>query len=370
VGAPLSLRLPEGAPYRALVGVGGIGWGLFFALEGGHDLGRNESRPARLLDVRDYCKLHIVAHYPAVLLGASAEGAPFRVVPVGKVGADEPGRRLVGEMAAAGMDVRFVDAVTEGPTQLSVCLQYPDGSGGNVTTSVSAASTLSADDVDRAAALLDARAIALAAPEAPLAARVRLLERASEKGALRVAAIASVEAAEARRLGLFERVDLLALNEDEAAAVSGASYDRRDPRLLLDAVAAVVTKAQARAMILVTVGADGAYAFVDGDWTGVPALDVPVASTAGAGDALLGGVLTGLALGLPLAVPGPRPGSLRERPLASALDLGACVAAYKVTSPHTIPPGFDLRVLRSFAEAQGLVFGGPLRAAVEPAEGA
>jgi len=59
-------------PYRRIVGVGGIGTGLFFALEGAHDLGRDESRPARLLDVRDYCKLHIVAHYAAVLLGARA----------------------------------------------------------------------------------------------------------------------------------------------------------------------------------------------------------------------------------------------------------------------------------------------------------
>ena len=210
--------------------------------------------------------------------------------------------------------------------------------------------------------MLDERAIALAAPEAPLAARVGLLERASDHRALRVAAIASVEAADARRLGLFDHVDLLALNEDEAAAVSGAAYDRRDARPLLDAVAAAITKARPRARIIVSVGADGAYAFSDGSWTSVPALDVPIASTAGAGDALLGGVLTGLALGLPFAAPGPRPASLRDRPLASALDLGACVAAYKVTSPHTIPPGFDLRVLRSFAETQGVVFGDALRA--------
>ena len=130
--------------YERLVGVGGIGTGLFFALEGAHDLGRDESRPARLLDVRDYCKLHIVAHYPAVLLGARAEGVPFHVLPVGAVGADEAGRRLRDEMSAAGMDVRFVRDVPGRPTLLSVCFQYPDGSGGNITTSDSAAATLPA----------------------------------------------------------------------------------------------------------------------------------------------------------------------------------------------------------------------------------
>ena len=98
MGARLSpgfLRTDASSPYRRLVGVGGIGTGLFFALEGDHDLGRNESRPARLKGVCDYCKLHIVAHYPTVLLGAG-----FEVVPVGKVGADgqaEQESRLVGQ---------------------------------------------------------------------------------------------------------------------------------------------------------------------------------------------------------------------------------------------------------------------------------
>ena len=73
LSSPTTCRYPAGRrlPFRRLVGVGGIGAGLFFALEGDHqDLGRDESRPGRLLDVRDYCKLHIVAQYPTVLLGA------------------------------------------------------------------------------------------------------------------------------------------------------------------------------------------------------------------------------------------------------------------------------------------------------------
>ena len=115
-----AIRLGPGAPFRRLVGVGGIGSGVFLALEGDRTLGRNESRPARLLDVRDYCKLHIVAQYPTVLLGAREHQGPFHVLPVGKVGVDEVGRRLRTEMERAGMDVRFVDAVPGRPTLLSV----------------------------------------------------------------------------------------------------------------------------------------------------------------------------------------------------------------------------------------------------------
>jgi parallel beta-helix repeat protein len=34
--------------------------------------------------VRDYCKLHIISHYVAVLLGADPSGNPFHVLPIGK----------------------------------------------------------------------------------------------------------------------------------------------------------------------------------------------------------------------------------------------------------------------------------------------
>ena len=55
--------------YDVVVGTGGIGSGIFLALEGNRTLGREESRPADLLDQRDYCKLHIVSHYVRRLLG-------------------------------------------------------------------------------------------------------------------------------------------------------------------------------------------------------------------------------------------------------------------------------------------------------------
>ena len=60
------------------------------------------------------------------------------------------------------MDVRFVDAVPGHPTLLSVCFQYPDGSGGNVTTVDSAAALVSERDVDLAERWLSPDTIALA----------------------------------------------------------------------------------------------------------------------------------------------------------------------------------------------------------------
>jgi sugar/nucleoside kinase (ribokinase family) len=349
-----SLRLGEAARYDRLVGVGGIGTGLFFALEGSHDLGRNESRPGRLLDVRDYCKLHIIAHYPAMLLGARGEAGPFHVLPVGKVGEDETGRRLRAEMGATGMDVRFVEAAPGHPTLLSVCFQYPDGSGGNITTVDSAASHVTERDVDLADRWLSPRTIALAAPEVPLAVRRHLLRRAGEKGALRAAALTTAEVAEARATGLLSLVDVLALNEDEAAGLAGEPWPADDPGRFLDRCAAVLREAQPQMRAVVTAGPQGAFGFDGSRWSHVPALSVPIASTAGAGDALLGALLAGLAAGLPFAVDSPE--TLAARPLESALDLGALAAAFKVTSPHTIPPDFTLENLVAFARERGVAF--------------
>jgi sugar/nucleoside kinase (ribokinase family) len=359
VGAPLKAAPPGPAlRYRRLVGVGGIGAGIFFALEGSHELGRNESRPGRLLDVRDYCKLHIVAHYPAVLLGARPDGGFFIVLPVGKVGIDEVGLRLRAEMSQVGMDTRFVDTVPGRPTLLSVCFQYPDGSGGNITTVDSAAALLSARDVDRALPWLDHETLALAVPEVPLAARLHLLRRATERGSFRAASLTSAEVAEAREAGLLQLVDLLALNEDEAAAVAGAPFPERAEAPFLRRCAEMVGES---VRLVITAGARGAFAFDGTSWIHAPALSVPVVSTAGAGDALLGGIVTGLAAGLPLLDHGPRHAGLADRPLTSAFDLGLLMAAFKVTSPHTIPPGLSAEVLLAFAAEHGISFGGGLR---------
>ena len=346
-----AIRLGPDAPFRRLVGVGGIGSGMFLTLEGDHTLGRNESRPAHLLDVRDYCKLHIVAHHVAVLLGAEPSGAPFHVVPIGNVGADETGRLLVDEMIAAGMDTAHVKEVGGSPTLFSVCFQYPDGSGGNITTADSAAATLTESDVDRAAPLLDARTIVLAAPEVGLGPRGRLLEIATERGAFRLASLTSVEVEDARASGLLGLVDLLALNEDEAAILAGRELDPDEPQPCLDALAEALG---AEMRIVVTVGARGAFALEGGRWEHRRAPGVEVRSTAGAGDALLGGVLAGLAAGVPLVGDGD------ESSLGSALDLGVALAALSVTSPHTIHPAADLDAVLTFAEDSGLALRPPL----------
>ena len=199
-----------------MIGVGGIGSGTFFALNGDHTLGREESRSGRFLDRRDYCKLHIIAHYIQTLLGPD-----FITLPIGKVGDDEAGRKVLEEMRQSGMDLRYVEVVAGEQTMYSICFVYPDGTGGNLTTEDSANARVTPDFV--AAAKVDfaawqGRGIALAAPEVSLESRLMLLQSGAQHDFYRVLAINSTEARSPLITTMLEETDFLALNLDEAAA--------------------------------------------------------------------------------------------------------------------------------------------------------
>ena len=330
------LRSSSVHPHELLVGVGGIGSGIFFQLDGDHTLGRNESRSGRLVDVRDYCKLHIITHYVAALLKSGRPESILRILPVGKVGDDSPGHRLLEEMAAVGLDTRFVQVIRNRPTLLSVCFQYPDGSGGNITTGNSAASLLSVKDIRPVESIIRSagnRSIVLAAPEVSLGVRQSLLELGTRNRSLRAASFTSTEMEEALASGLLQQVDLLAINEDEAGALVGGQFDPGAPGRFLDRLGELLRSHNQAMKVVLSAGKFGAFA-LDSTWDFCPAFEVEVASTAGAGDALFGGVIAGLVSGMSLPL---------------AVELGTLLAAFSVTSPHTIHPDANLANLIAFA---------------------
>jgi sugar/nucleoside kinase (ribokinase family) len=356
-----TLHLDSHARWRRLAGVGGVGTGLFFALDGTHDLGRNESRLGRLLDVRDYCKLHIIAHYVAVLLGARPNGKPFHILPIARVGDDDRGRRMIADMAGVGMDTRQVRFDAQRPTLFSVCFQYPDGAGGNITTSDSAAAALTRGDIDRARPFLKSRQggwMALAAPEAPLDTRIHLLKLATRARAFRAASLATGEVDTARKLGMFAMLDLLSLNQEEAGALLGKPFDAASPWTFLEARRTALAAFPPHARLVVTAGPRGAFGFdlATGEWDYCPAPKVKVASTAGGGDSLLGALICGEAVGMPFIHPVAPRTKFTDRPLNSALDFGVLLASLKVTSPHTIHPDANLDALLRFARQLGVTF--------------
>jgi sugar/nucleoside kinase (ribokinase family) len=334
---PLQIA-PEELRYRALIGVGGIGAGTFFALSGNATLGREESRAGRFLDRRDYCKLHIISHYVRALLGPG-----FPTIAIGRVGEDETGRRIVAEMESAGLDVRHVEYCPGRQTLYSFCFLYPDGSGGNLTTEDSASSSVDAAFVEQAGEdfrRYRGQGVALAAPETPLASRAALLRLGTRYGFFRAAAFTAQEIPEVLAAGMLDDVDLVALNRSEAEAVLGAGPAEIPSGDLAREAAAKLSADRSALRISVTAGADGSWYWDGGTLHFAAALRVPVETTAGAGDAHFGALLAGIAAGLAPS---------------EAHELASLVAAYSVTSPHTIHPNAGRDELRDFAARYGAV---------------
>jgi ribokinase len=359
-----SLDVKEGR-FRAMIGAGGIGTGSFFALDGTHTVGREESRSGRFIDRRDYCKLHIVSHYVKALLGPG-----FSVLPVGKVGNDDTGKRLWEEMEEAGLDLRYVERTADAPTLFSFCFIYPDGSGGNFTTDDSACSRVTPEFVAKAEgafARYRGAGIALAVPEVPLAARLRLLELGTRYGFFRAASFSSKEVGEILNPEALGMVDLLALNIDEAARAAeagsangaaasggeasgitaveptphagarttGAPDSTAGDEQVVDAAVGVFRGLNPGMKVSVTAGSRGSWVWDCRRVTHLPAPKVEAVSTAGAGDAFLAGMVAGAHAGLALP---------------EAQELATLVAALSVTSPHTIHKGIGRESLARFAE--------------------
>ena len=334
--------------YRAMIGVGGIGAGSFFALNDNRTLGREESRLGHFLDRRDYCKLHIISHYVQTLLGPA-----FRTIPIGAVGADETGRRLFSEMEQAGLLMRYVRVMPGASTLFSFCIVYPDGSVCNVTTDNSACSRVDPGFVRRAAPMFAefaGRGIALAAPEVALRTRKALLDLGTEHGFLRVASFTVEEMPTAARSGLIERVDLLAVNLEEAAAVPGRDYAGDSPEDIVRTATAELRKRKPDILLSVTAGAKGSWCWDGSEIRHTPICKAEVIGTAGAGDAHLAGVIVALATGL----------SLDE-----AHQLGALAGGLSVTSPHTINKGIHKESLSEFAGRSGCLIADGVRALLE-----
>lgn len=341
--------------YDHIIGTGGIGSGIVFSLKGDHTLGRNESRMATLEPYHDYCKLHINMHYISVLLGASPTGS-FRSFPIGGVGSDDAGNNLLAQMEQAGMSTGSVRKFSQCNTLYSVCYQYPDFSGGNITSENSASSKVSPDGIDDFFEEFGAglsNGIVLAVAEVPIETRIRLLRQGRERGYLNVASVLSSEVAEFKTSGGLDLTDLLAVNIDEARSIANIQDESMDSDIIINRSIEILYGSNPGIRVLITDGEKGSYCFQDGKLEYNSVLPAEVKSTAGAGDAFLAGTIAGICCGLPL-LKGDANNFITETGLKSAVDLGTLLASLSVTSSDTIHPGVDAGLLLKYAQSKGL----------------
>ena len=339
----------SGLAYRHIVGTGGIGSGMFFKLHGNATLGRNESRCGDVLPFKDYCKLHIITHYVSALLGAGI--GKFEVFPIGKIGDDEAGAILYKEMEKMGMQMTGVEITTGYSTLFGVCFQYPDNTGGNITSANSASSRLNKKDIssffDKFSKSSEYEII-LAVPEIPVDARMKLLEIGRLRGSFNIASVASAEIKEFNEKDGFKNVDLIGLNIDEANSIASLAGKKISAHKTIDLCIEFLSGKNPEMMIVITEGAKGCYGYKDGHFEHVGVMDVEVKATAGAGDALLAGIISGICCGLSF-LKGRSDNFFSETPLNSSLEFGSLLASIAVTSPDTINHKIDANYIKKFA---------------------
>ena len=288
-------------------GIGGIGTGIVFKLDDNRPISRDESRGAVLTDFKDYCKGHIIMHYVSVL------SPNCKVYMLGMVGRDEPGNGLVSEMQAAGLDTRYLKITDEAPTMYSVCYQFPDSAGGNLTSSNSACELVTPDYIKECTTEVDANSLVLAAPEVSLKSRISLLQIGRQRGAVTVASFLSAEAEDFAAAGGFALADIIAINADEAGAVCNKG---------IKSAAEKIISANPAVRLVITEGKNGSHLFENGLYTHIKCCPVEnVVSTAGAGDAFLGGLVAAIIAG---------------KKFESAAEYGAIAAKFAVMSANTI----------------------------------
>jgi ribokinase len=218
---------------------------------------------------------------------AARHGA--RTAMVGAVGTDDFGTRLIAHLRDHGVDTQAVRIVPGAASGMSVALVEPAGDYGAVIVS-GVNLSLGVDDVASAAALTGGARWLLLQNEVPEAANIAAAE-AAHRGGARV----MLNAAPMRELplALLAKIDGLVVNAVEAEALCGSPVETAAGAAhAAEALLGLVPWA------IVTAGGHGlAIAGRDGARHTVPAHDVVVCSTHGAGDAFVGALAARLAAG-------------------------------------------------------------------------
>ncbi|MEU8080002.1 ribokinase [Catellatospora citrea] len=219
-------------------------------------------------------------------VAAARAGAACRFV--GAVGTDAFADDLRANLAAAGVDT---EQLRSAPGPSGVALIAVDAAAENlIVVAPGANATLTAlTGGDRAA--ITAADVLLCQLEIPLETVVRAATAAHDAG---VSVVLNAAPARALPAQLLQAVDLLVVNEGEAAAIAGTGG--QDPSGLLDALLAHVPR------VVMTLGAAGAvYADRDGQRLDVPAPRIVAVDTTAAGDAFTGALAVAWAQRRPIA---------------------------------------------------------------------
>ena len=333
--------------YHYVVGTGGVGKGILFKLFGSHDLGRNESRLGILTADTDYCKLHIILTYVSAFLNQA-----MPIYAISRVGDDPVGKELLTQMAHSNINTDFMGVSKNKSTLFSVCYQFPGGEGGNISSANGANDSVCESDIQAFfnAAELNGKGMVLAAAEVPMEVRLSLLREGRKRNCYNVASVLSDEVSAFYAGGGFELTDLLAVNEDEAAAIAAFAATDTGADIAMTCYH-YVQGINPEITLAVTFGKNGSRIYSGGIMQERSALSIEAVNTAGAGDCFLGTLMACILMDIPLIACESDAGLL-----SCAQDFAGIAAAMKVQCADTIDFSINRESLFSFAKSHGLQF--------------
>ncbi|HEU4848704.1 MAG TPA: ribokinase [Rubrobacteraceae bacterium] len=221
----------------------------------------------------------------AALLGAS-------VAFLGRVGDDEFGEPLVQALEEKGIDTILIKPASGTPTGAAFITVTPDGENA-ITVAPGANRSLTPGDVEAAADEIGEAGVFVAQMEVPVQAVLRAVEVAAEQGTRALVNLAPTFEVPRE---LLEKLDPLVVNEHEAAFLLGREVE--GVKGALSAAPELLSSGPRSAVI--TIGEDGAV-LADGESVEhLPAPEVDVVDTTGAGDAFVGALATQIARGASL----------------------------------------------------------------------
>jgi ribokinase len=211
------------------------------------------------------------------------------VAMVACVGADADGDDLVDALSREGVDTTAV-ARSGVPTGLAVILV--DDVGDNmIVVNQGANALLGTDDIDRSSGAINSADVVLIQMEIPIDVVRAAVSTASGTTILNPAPATPLDSS------VLDHVDYLVPNRTELGTLAGMSTPERETE-----VVAAVRALGFSGTVVVTLGAKGAVAIVDGEPTvRTTPPRVAVVDTVGAGDAFCAGLTDALARGISLA---------------------------------------------------------------------